>query len=40
MLITVRHTTRYIYDKPIRYTVQSLRLTPLISSVGPPFITA
>lgn len=29
MLITVRHTTRYIYDKPIRYTVQSLRLTPL-----------
>ena len=29
MLITVRHTTRYIYDLPIRYTVQSLRLTPV-----------
>ena|SRR5262245_10464108 len=29
MLITARHTTRYIYDAPIRYTVQSLRLTPI-----------
>jgi transglutaminase-like putative cysteine protease len=29
MLITVRHTTRYIYDTPVRYTVQSLRLTPV-----------
>ena len=28
MLITVRHVTRYIYDEPVNYTVQSLRLTP------------
>ena len=28
MLITVRHVTRYIYDEPVSYTVQSLRLTP------------
>jgi transglutaminase-like putative cysteine protease len=29
MLITVRHITRYIYDEPVGYTVQRLRLTPL-----------
>lgn len=28
MLITVSHITRYIYDKPATYAVQSLRLTP------------
>jgi transglutaminase-like putative cysteine protease len=28
MLIGVRHTTRYVYAEPVRYTVQSLRLTP------------
>jgi transglutaminase-like putative cysteine protease len=28
MLITVRHVTRYTYDAPVNYTVQSLRLTP------------
>ena len=28
MLITVSHVTRYSYDEPVHYTVQSLRLTP------------
>ncbi|HET7155828.1 MAG TPA: transglutaminase N-terminal domain-containing protein [Hyphomicrobiaceae bacterium] len=28
MLISVSHVTRYIYDEPVNYTVQSLRLTP------------
>jgi transglutaminase-like putative cysteine protease len=28
MLITVSHVTRYTYDEPVNYTVQSLRLTP------------
>jgi transglutaminase-like putative cysteine protease len=28
MLISVRHTTRYVYAEPVSYTVQSLRLTP------------
>jgi transglutaminase-like putative cysteine protease len=28
MLISVRHTTRYVYAEPVRYSVQSLRLTP------------
>lgn len=28
MLITVRHVTRYLYDEPANYAVQSLRLTP------------
>ena len=28
MLIKVKHVTRYIYDEPVSYTVQSLRLTP------------
>lgn len=28
MLISVRHRTRYVYAEPVRYTVQSLRLTP------------
>lgn len=28
MLITVSHVTRYTYDSPVNYTVQSLRLTP------------
>jgi transglutaminase-like putative cysteine protease len=33
MLISVRHITRYRYAEPVRYTIQSLRLTPL-SFVG------
>jgi transglutaminase-like putative cysteine protease len=28
MLIRVRHVTRYVYDTPVSYSVQSLRLTP------------
>jgi transglutaminase-like putative cysteine protease len=28
MLIKVSHVTRYVYDEPVNYTVQSLRLTP------------
>jgi transglutaminase-like putative cysteine protease len=28
MLISVRHTSRYVYAEPVSYTVQSLRLTP------------
>lgn len=28
MLIMVSHVTRYTYDEPVNYTVQSLRLTP------------
>ena len=28
MLIGVRHVTRYSYDVPVSYTVQSVRLTP------------
>jgi transglutaminase-like putative cysteine protease len=28
MLITVRHVTRYTYEEPVSYTIQSLRLTP------------
>lgn len=28
MLISIRHTTRYIYDAPARYAVQTLRLSP------------
>ena len=28
MLIRVRHVTRYVYEERVRYTVQSLRLTP------------
>lgn len=28
MLIAVTHTTRYAYDAPARYAIQSLRLTP------------
>lgn len=28
MLITVRHVTRYSYDEPVSYAIQSLRLTP------------
>ena len=28
MLICVSHVTRYTYDEPVDYTVQSLRLTP------------
>ena len=28
MLISVKHVTRYIYETPVNYTVQSLRLTP------------
>lgn len=28
MLISIRHITRYVYAEPVRYTVQSLRLTP------------
>ncbi len=28
MLIAVRHTTRYTYDAPSRYAIQTLRLTP------------
>ena len=28
MLIKVRHTTRYTYAEPVRYAIQSLRLTP------------
>lgn len=28
MLISVRHRTRYAYDQPVRYSIQTLRLTP------------
>jgi transglutaminase-like putative cysteine protease len=28
MLISIRHTTRYTYDVPSRYAIQTLRLTP------------
>jgi len=28
MLISVRHLTRYSYDAPVSYTIQSVRLTP------------
>lgn len=28
MFVTIRHVSRYVYEQPARYTVQSLRLTP------------
>lgn len=28
MLISVQHVTRYVYEEPVGYTIQSLRLTP------------
>ena len=28
MLISISHTTRYLYDTPARYAIQTLRLTP------------
>ena len=28
MLISVKHLTRYRYDAPVNYTIQSVRLTP------------
>lgn len=28
MLLTIRHTSRYIYDQPVAYAVQRLRLRP------------
>ena len=31
MILTVHHTTRYRYDAPVRWILQSLRMTPSMS---------